>query len=217
MYEANKTRRYGQNLRQWSYTSRSEALTRIDKSLTNLSKRLASCFFTYLSSFRRVATIFKSPLVLEWSLRFLFRCSVKYLMRAVSVAIWYSGDPLSVSCSLNFMRMAAMSCALITGCGGKHGMISDSSKSYSVSSSMSITDTLSSSSNSVVDPVSTERSSGSASDSVGMDAVARTIRDIEFRETARAAVRGATQRFPWTKLRCNCNGAIDVKARSMPE
>src|ERR1700685_1600475 len=51
----------------------------------------------YFSNLRRRPTSSSSPRRLWWSCLFIFRCSVRWLIRLVSSAIWTSGEPVSPS------------------------------------------------------------------------------------------------------------------------
>src|SRR5260370_23553882 len=51
----------------------------------------------YFSSLRRRPTSSSSPRRLWWSCLCIFRCSVRWLIRLVSSAIWTSGEPVSPS------------------------------------------------------------------------------------------------------------------------
>src|SRR6516164_7684573 len=51
----------------------------------------------YFSSLRRRPTSSSSPRRLWWSCLCTFRCSVRWLIRLVSSAIWTSGEPVSPS------------------------------------------------------------------------------------------------------------------------
>src|SRR5690606_27308083 len=52
----------------------------------------------YASSRRRRPTIFRRPRRECWSCRCSRRCAVSPLMRSVRIAIWTSGEPVSLSC-----------------------------------------------------------------------------------------------------------------------
>lgn len=92
-------------------------------------KRLGSSLLRYLSSLRRVDTILMSPLVDEKSFGFVFRWPVRYVILVVSVAIWNSGEPESVSCSLNFCWASLIAWSFTHGWGGAHGSKTRSSSS----------------------------------------------------------------------------------------
>ncbi len=62
---------------------------------TSARCRLASSPSMYLRSLRRLPTSFNSPRRLAWSFLCCRKCSVSSLMRAVRIAIWTSGDPVS--------------------------------------------------------------------------------------------------------------------------
>ena len=69
-----------------------------------------SVFWRYARRLRRRPTILKRPRREWWSCLFVFRCSVRWLILAVSRAICTSGEPVSPSCIAYF---AIISCLFI--------------------------------------------------------------------------------------------------------